>query len=126
MIFFMTKDRKVNYVSKTNIDSVIYLGGGGGGYLLPLYSAFIIITTLTYYKHCWRSELKYFFFHGTRHSTNSWHQIGHRTEKVIVIVAIHMISSPLLKRRTEQLYYMSSDFILFGLKGTEIIYSLKK
>lgn len=51
MIFFMTKDRKVNYVSKTNIDSVIYLGGGGG-YLLPLYSAFIIITTLTYYKHC--------------------------------------------------------------------------
>lgn len=29
MIFFMIKDRKVNYVFKLNIDLVIYFGGGG-------------------------------------------------------------------------------------------------
>lgn len=29
MIFFMIKDRKVNYVFKINIDLVIYFGGGG-------------------------------------------------------------------------------------------------
>lgn len=28
MIFFMIKDRKVNYVFKINIDLVIYFGGG--------------------------------------------------------------------------------------------------
>lgn len=61
MIFFMIKDRKVNYVFKINIDLVIYFGGG---YFLFLYLVFIIIIILIYYKYCWRLELKYFFFMG--------------------------------------------------------------
>lgn len=50
MIFFMIKDRKVNYVFKINIDLVIYFGGGG--YFLFLYLVFIIIIILIYYKYC--------------------------------------------------------------------------
>lgn len=49
MIFFMIKDRKVNYVFKINIDLVIYFGGG---YFLFLYLVFIIIIILIYYKYC--------------------------------------------------------------------------
>lgn len=69
MIFFMTKDRKVNYVSKTNIDSVIYLWGGGlsFAFIFGIYNHYNIDLLQTLLK----IRIKIFFFHGTRHSTNS-------------------------------------------------------
>lgn len=62
MIFFMTKDRKVNYVSKTNIDSVIYLGGGGlsFAFIFGIYNHYNIDLLQTLLK----IRIKIFFFTG--------------------------------------------------------------
>lgn len=65
MIFFMTKDRKVNYVSKTNIDS---LGGGlSFAFIFGIYNHYNIDLLQTLLK----IRIKIIFFHRTRHSTNS-------------------------------------------------------